>query len=621
MSEYLQKLMEAIQENGKPLDMDKIERAYNLAESAHAGQMRASGEPYIIHPVETAIITVKLGRDTDTVVTALLHDVVEDTDIPIEKIRKEFGPEVALMVDGVTKLGQIAYVSREEQQAENVRKMLLAMVQDVRVIIVKLADRLHNMRTIDFMPPEKQRSKAHETMEIYAPLAHRLGIRPLMEELEDRCIRVLDPVGYNDIEHRMELEKEDRIRFLDSLKERIGERLKKENQPAYVEGRIKSIYGIYRKVYIQGRSMEEIFDIYAVRVIVESVYECYNVLGIVHDMFNPIPDRFKDYISTPKQNMYQSLHTTCIDKEGIPSRSRSVPGICTTPPNTASRRTGNTRPASPARIIWRSAFRGVRQLLEQQQESDDASELVESIKSDIAPDEVFVFTPGGDVIQLPAGSTVIDFAYAIHTAVGNRMTGAKINGRIVSLDSEVKTGMIVEIITTNAPGHGPSRDWINMAKTAGARSKIRTWLKKNGATRTSSRGKKRSGRNSAATSSFSTSRSTANLSRMSQGASTAIRRRIFMLPSVTAASTCPNFCRGRRTNSSAATARCRMWRRRFQSRPSGRRRTAAASSSRGWKAASSNLPAAAIRCPATISSGTSPGAPAFQFIKPAAVPP
>ncbi|HXK78406.1 MAG TPA: bifunctional (p)ppGpp synthetase/guanosine-3',5'-bis(diphosphate) 3'-pyrophosphohydrolase [Oscillospiraceae bacterium] len=478
MSEYLQKLMEAIQENGKPLDMDKIERAYSLAEQAHAGQTRASGEPYIIHPVETAIITVKLGMDTDTVVTALLHDVVEDTDVPLEKIRKEFGPEVALMVDGVTKLGQIAYVSREEQQAENVRKMLLAMVQDVRVIIVKLADRLHNMRTIDFMPPEKQRNKAHETMEIYAPLAHRLGIRPLMEELEDRCIRVLDPVGYNDIERRMELEKDERIRFLDSLKERISERLKKENQPAYVEGRIKSIYGIYRKVYIQGRSMEEIFDIYAVRVIVESVYECYNVLGIVHDMFNPIPDRFKDYISTPKQNMYQSLHTTCIDKEGIPFeiQIRTWDMHHTAEYGIAAHwkyKAGITgKDNMEERLSW------VRQLLEQQQESDDASELVESIKSDIAPDEVFVFTPGGDVIQLPTGSTVIDFAYAIHTAVGNRMTGAKINGRIVSLDSEVKTGMIVEIITTNAPGHGPSRDWISMAKTAGARSKIRTWFKK-----------------------------------------------------------------------------------------------------------------------------------------------
>lgn len=480
MSEYYNELMQMIDAN-KGYDMERIERAYLLAEKAHSTQFRASGEPYIIHPVEAAKITVQLGMDTDTVVTALLHDVVEDTDITLEEIRKEFGSDVANLVDGVTKLKQIKKVnnaSKEEQQAENVRKMFMAMAKDIRVIIVKLADRLHNMRTIDAKPVEKQRRIAHETMEIYAPLAHRLGIRPVMEELEDRCIRVLDPVGYHDIESRMEMQKDEQKEFLAHIKSKIDERLRTENCEFQLMGRIKSVYGIYRKIYEQGKSMEEIYDIYAVRVIVNTVYDCYYVLGVMHDLFHPIPDRFKDYISTPKQNMYQSLHTTCIDSKGIPFeiQIRTWDMHHTAEYGIAAHwkyKAGiQGKHDLEERLAW------VRQLLEQQQELDDVEDIVHTIKTDIAIDEVFVFTPRGDVINLPLGSTVVDFAYAIHTAVGNRMVGAKINGRIVSLDTEVKTGMIVEVITTNSPTHGPSRDWLNIAKTSSARSKIRSWFKK-----------------------------------------------------------------------------------------------------------------------------------------------
>lgn len=480
MSECFEELKSMI-DPGKGYDTERIERAYLLAEKAHSGQLRASGEPYIVHPVEAAKTTVRLGMDTDTVVTALLHDVVEDTDVTLDEIKKEFGADVANLVDGVTKLKQIKKVnsaSKEEQQAENVRKMFMAMAKDIRVIIVKLADRLHNMRTIDAKPVEKQRRIAHETMEIYAPLAHRLGIRPIMEELEDRCIRVLDPVGYHDIESRMEMQKDEQEKFLDHIKNKIDERLRKENCEFYLMGRIKSVYGIYRKIYEQGKSMEEIYDIYAVRVIVNTVYDCYYVLGVMHDLFRPIPDRFKDYISTPKQNMYQSLHTTCIDSKGIPFeiQIRTWDMHHTAEYGIAAHwkyKAGiQGKDELEERLAW------VRQLLEQQQELDDVEDIVHTIKTDIAIDEVFVFTPKGDVINLPLGSTVVDFAYAIHTAVGNRMVGAKINGRIVSLDTEVKTGMIVEIITTNSPNHGPSRDWLNIAKTSSARTKIRSWFKK-----------------------------------------------------------------------------------------------------------------------------------------------
>ncbi|MDD2956278.1 MAG: bifunctional (p)ppGpp synthetase/guanosine-3',5'-bis(diphosphate) 3'-pyrophosphohydrolase [Oscillospiraceae bacterium] len=472
-----EELLPLIEKTGRPYDIPRIQEAYDLAKQAHGEQKRVSGEPYITHPLEVAAILVSLGMDTETIMAALLHDVVEDTDITLEMVQKQFGQEVALLVDGVTKLGKIPLSSREEQQAENVRKMLLAMAQDVRVVIIKLADRLHNMRTIQCMPEQKRRDKALETMEVYAPLAHRLGIRTIKEELEDISLRYLDSVAYEEIESTLALKKEERAAFLEHMKQRIRERVEQEHKDVYIEGRVKSIYGIYRKVYMNGRAFEEIYDIYAVRLIVDTVNDCYNILGIIHDMFRPLPNRFKDYISTPKPNMYQSLHTTVIDKEGIPFevQIRTWDMHYTAEYGIAAHwkyKAGITgKDKLEERLSW------VRQLLEAQQESEDVEDIVRSIKTDLAPEEVFVFTPKGDVISLPVGSTVIDFAYAIHTAVGNRMVGAKVDGRMVSIDYEVKTGNIVEVITT-AKTNGPSRDWLKIVKTSEARNKIRSWFKK-----------------------------------------------------------------------------------------------------------------------------------------------
>ena len=351
------------------------------------------------------------------------------------------------------------------------------MAQDIRVVIIKLADRLHNARTFQYLPDEKRRYKALETMEIYAPIADRLGIRRIKEELEDTSLRYLDPIAYEEIESQLTA-REERQKFLASIKQRIFDRVKAEHPNAYIEGRVKSIYGIYRKVYMQGRAFDEVYDIYAVRIIVDSVIECYNILGIIHDMFRPIPNRFKDYISTPKQNMYQSLHTTVFDKEGIPfeTQIRTWEMHYTAEYGIAAHWKYKVGIQGKDKLEERLAW--VRQLLENQQEGEDAEEIVRSIKSDIAPEEVFVFTPKGDVISLPAGATVLDFAYAIHSAVGNRMVGARIDGKIVSIDTPVQTGMIVEIITSNSKTQGPNRDWLNIVKTTEARNKIRSWFKK-----------------------------------------------------------------------------------------------------------------------------------------------
>lgn len=473
----MEDLTQAIRQSGKAYQLDVINRAYDLAREAHGQQKRHSGALYISHPLAVAKILVELGMDTESVAAALLHDVVEDTQVDLAAVEKQFGKDVALLVGGVTKLSRIPYSSREEQQAENLRKMLLAMAQDVRVIIIKLADRLHNARTFQYLTDEKRRYKALETMEIYAPLADRLGIRRIKEELEDISLRYLDPIAYTEIESQLTA-REARQQFLSTIKQRIYDRVKIEHPNAYLEGRVKSVYGIYRKVFVQGRSFDEVFDIYAVRVIVDSVIECYNILGIIHDMFRPIPNRFKDYISTPKQNMYQSLHTTVFDKEGIPfeTQIRTWDMHYTAEYGIAAHWKYKVGIQGKDKLEERLAW--VRQLIETQQEGEDAEELVRSIKSDIAPEEVFVFTPKGDVIRLPAGATVLDFAYAIHSAVGNRMTGAKIDGRIVSIDTEVQTGMIVEIITSNAKTQGPNRDWLNIVKTTEARNKIRSWFKK-----------------------------------------------------------------------------------------------------------------------------------------------
>ncbi|MBO5943775.1 MAG: bifunctional (p)ppGpp synthetase/guanosine-3',5'-bis(diphosphate) 3'-pyrophosphohydrolase [Clostridia bacterium] len=459
-----------------------IDKAFNTANSFHQGQLRRSGEPYIIHPIAVANILVDLGMDYQSIVAALLHDVVEDTDYTIEQLTEEFGEDVAILVDGVTKLGKVQLNSREtkeEQQAENVRKMLLAMSKDIRVIIVKLADRLHNMRTLEFVDPQKQRDKALETLEIFAPISHRLGIRSVKEELEDRAIRFLDPVAYAGIEENLRNSSRSGSDFLENIKVKIADRVHEIMPNAQVSGRIKSVHGIYRKMYMQGKDFDQIFDIYAVRIIVDTVVDCYNCLGIIHDMYNPLPNRFKDYISTPKPNMYQSLHTTVIGKEGVPFevQIRTWDMHRTAEFGIAAHwkyKSGvtTTKQSFDDRLQW------IREMLEAQQESGDARELVSSIKTDLITDEVFVYTPKGDVVNVPQGSTVIDFAYAIHSAVGNRMTGAKVDGRIVPIDYVVKTGEIVEILTTSQQGKGPSRDWLNIVKTSQAKSKIRNWFKK-----------------------------------------------------------------------------------------------------------------------------------------------
>lgn len=471
-------LKSMIEKSGKLYDMDAIDRAISVATKAHEGQMRSSGEEYVCHPIIVASILVELGMDSETIVAAILHDVVEDTTVKLDEITKQFGSDVAALVDGVTKLSKLPYSTKEEEQAENVRKMLLAMAQDIRVIIIKLADRLHNMRTIESLPEQKRRDKAKETMDIFAPLAHRLGIRAVKEELEDLSLRILDPVAYREIEDALALRESERNAFIESIKQRITDNLKSIPIDCYVAGRIKSITGIYRKMYVQGRSFDEIYDIYAVRVIVNSVNDCYNVLGIIHDMFRPIPNRFKDYISTPKSNMYQSLHTTVISKEKIPFevQIRSWEMHYTAEYGIAAHwkyKLGIQRKDKlEERLAW------VRQFIENQKDVDDAEDIVRTIKTDLSSDDVFVFTPKGDVITLPVGATVIDFAYAIHSAVGNRMVGAKVDGRIVPIDYEVKTGEIVEILTSSAQGRGPSRDWLNIVKTGEARNKIRAWFKK-----------------------------------------------------------------------------------------------------------------------------------------------
>ncbi len=467
-----------IMQSERSYDLDLIDRAMATAIAAHEGQRRASGEEYICHPLSVAAILVEMGMDSETIAAALLHDVVEDTGVELADIRKNFGDTVANLVDGVTKITKMSFSTKEEQQAENVRKMLLAMSQDIRVMIIKLADRLHNMRTSDGWSEQKRRDKAKETMDIYAPLAHRLGIRAAKEELEDLSLRILDPVAYHEIEEALLLRKDERNAFLQDIQKRLGDHLKEYGISCNLSGRIKSIPGIYRKMYMQGKTLEEIYDIYAVRVIVDNVNDCYNVLGIVHDMFRPLPNRFKDYISTPKPNMYQSLHTTVISKEKIPFevQIRTWEMHYTAEYGVAAHWKYKLGLQKQDKLDEKLAW--MRQFIENQKDVDDAEDIVRSIKSDLSGEEVYVFTPKGDVIALPAGATVIDFAYAIHSAVGNRMVGAKVDGRIVPLDYKVKIGEIVEVLTTSAAGHGPSRDWLNIVKTSEARNKIRSWFKK-----------------------------------------------------------------------------------------------------------------------------------------------
>lgn len=482
VNELFMNVRNRIKEIHSEEELKVIDKAFAIANQFHGDQKRRSGEPYIIHPIAVCDILVDLGMDWQSLVAALLHDVVEDTPYTIEQLIEDFGEEVAVLVDGVTKLGQVQINStetKEEQQAENIRKMLLAMSKDIRVIIVKLADRVHNMRTLQFMPPQKQRDKALETLEIFAPISHRLGIRSVKEELEDRAIRFLDPVAYEGIEESLASTNASGNDFLENIKQKIGDRVHESVPKAQISGRIKSVHGIYRKMYMQGKDFDEIYDIYAVRIIVDSVIDCYNCLGIIHDMYNPLPGRFKDYISTPKPNMYQSLHTTVIGKEGTPFevQIRTWEMHRTAEFGIAAHwkyklGVSGGKQSFDQRLQW------IREMLETQQESGDARELVSTIKTDLITDEVFVYTPKGDVINVPVGSTVIDFAYAIHSAVGNKMTGAKVDGRIVPIDYVIKTGEIVEILTSSQQGKGPSRDWLNIVKTSQAKTKIRSWFKK-----------------------------------------------------------------------------------------------------------------------------------------------
>lgn len=459
-------------------DCEKIKKAYDIAKAAHQDQKRRSGEPYIMHPVAVAQILLNFGMDNECIISALLHDVVEDTKVSIDFIKEHFGDEVALLVDGVTKLGKIPLSTREEVQAENIRKMFIAMNKDVRVIIIKLADRLHNMRTAKFWPDYKQREKSLETLEIYAPIAHRLGIRAIKDELEDLSVRYLDPIAYKEIENNLSMKKEEGERFLNDIKAQIQERITPLIKNATISSRVKSVHGIFRKVYIKGKSFEEIYDIYAVRIIVDTMIDCYNALGIVHDMFKPIPGRFKDYISTPKPNMYQSLHTTVLSKDGIPFEIQirtwemhrtAEYGIAA---HWKYKLGKGGKDALDEKLSW------IHRMIETGESTDTAEDLVASIKGDLSVEEVYVFTPKGDIKSLPTGSTVIDFAYAIHSAVGNKMVGAKADGRIVPLDYQIKTGERIEILTTNQQGKGPSRDWLSIVKTGEARSKIRSWFKK-----------------------------------------------------------------------------------------------------------------------------------------------
>lgn len=459
-------------------DMGKIRMAYDVAEKAHGDQRRVSGIPYILHPTSVACIVAELGMDTDSICGALLHDVVEDTSVSFEAIKKHFGEDVAKLIDGVTKISKIPFSSREQEQAENIRKMLIAMADDIRVIIIKLADRLHNMRTMDCMPEQKRRDKSFENMQVFAPIAHRLGIKAIKDELEDRSLQYLDPIGYKEIEDAILLNEEGRDKFIENIKQQILEKTQDTIPNIYISGRVKSINSIYRKTFMRDRAVDQIFDVFAVRVIVDNVSDCYNVLGVVHDIFKPIPNRFKDYISMPKQNMYQSLHTTVLDKNAIPFevQIRTWEMHYTAEYGIAAHwkyKLGIGAEKGDDRLS--KNIEKVKSMILDQLEAEDATDIARNIRNDFEENDVYVFTPKGDVISLPRGSTPIDMAYIIHTQVGHRMVGAKVNQKIVPIDYKLKTGDICEIITQKE--EHPNKSWIDVCKTASAKSKIRQWYK------------------------------------------------------------------------------------------------------------------------------------------------
>ena len=457
-------------------DLGQIRSAFEYAREHHGTQMRRDGTPFITHPLQVAQIVAEMRLDSESIIAALLHDCIEDTDSSYEEIARQFSPTIADIVDGVTKLTRVKYSSMEEEQMENLRKMLFAMSKDIRVILIKIADRLHNMRTMEYQTPAKQKKKSFETMEIYAPIAHRLGMQKVKWELEDLSLKYLDPVAFNDIEARLEAESREHGQFMTSVQQQIQDRLTELGiAHATVYGRVKHPYSIYRKMYGQEKTIEEVYDLFAFRVLVDTVADCYNVLGVIHDLYRPILGRFKDYIATPKPNMYQSLHTTVIGEEGIlfEVQIRTYEMHAIAEYGVAAHWKYKQNITSTG---GEGAYEWIRRLLENQEDAD-AEEFIHSLKIDMFSDEVFVFTPRGDVVNLPAGSTPIDFAYSIHSAVGNTMIGAKVNGRIVGFDCQLHNGDIVEISTSKS-AHGPSRDWVNIAKSSEARSKIRQWFKR-----------------------------------------------------------------------------------------------------------------------------------------------
>ena len=476
---HYQELEQKITSAGIPADLGRVRAAFECADRAHSGQKRRDGSPYVSHCIAAAIITAEMGLDEDSIISALLHDTIEDTSLTHDDIARSFGASVADIVEGVTKLTRVQYTSVEEQQMENMRKMLLAMAKDIRVILIKMADRLHNMRTMAYQSEEKQRIKSLETMEIYAPIAHRLGMQKIKWELEDLSLLYLDPDGYRAITDALDKRMPTLEKFMDEMRTQIRERLELDGVHATISSRIKHIYSIYRKMYAQKLDINGIFDLCAFRVIVDTIPDCYNVLGIIHDMYKPLPGRFKDYISTPKPNMYQSVHTTVIGSEGIPFEVQirtwemhrtAEYGIAAHWKYKMGDGSAAVKSGDEDKFAW------VRRLLESQQDSD-ASDFFHNLKIDMFSDEVFVFSPKGDVINLPAGATPIDFAYNIHSDVGNHMVGATVNGRIVTYDHALQNGDIVEIRTSkSAPG--PSRDWLAMAKSGSARTKIKQWFKK-----------------------------------------------------------------------------------------------------------------------------------------------
>ena len=471
LEQRYRKLEDTVRHYNPSANFQQIRAAFEFAAKAHGPQMRKDGSPFITHPLAVAqIVAEELHLDSESIEAALLHDTIEDTSATHEDISRLFSPTVADLVEGVSKLTRVHYTSKEEEQMENLRKMLMAMSKDIRVILIKISDRLHNMRTMEYQTPEKQKQKSFETMEIYAPIAHRLGMQKMKWELEDLSLKYLDPISYREIVEALNEKAAQYDGFMSSIHDQITRRLREAHIDGYVYGRMKHPYSIYRKMYTQNKSLDDVYDLFAFRVIVDTVSDCYNVLGIIHDLYKPILGRFKDYIGTPKPNMYQSLHTTVVGQNGIPFevqiRTREMHEVAEYGIAAHWKYKQNGQGAGDeGRYEW------VRRLLENQ-EGADAEDFIHSLKVDMFADEVFVFTPRGDVINLPAGATPIDFAYNIHSAVGNHMVGAKVNGRLVPFDTRLKNGDIVEVVTSQS-AHGPSRDWVKIA-----RSKIRQWFKR-----------------------------------------------------------------------------------------------------------------------------------------------